>query len=81
MHMINLRDKPKPMEIQKYNLQQPKIASLLTWIESGEIAIPENQRPFVWDSTKVSNLLDSIYMNVFDMTSEDYKISLTREGF
>ena len=61
MHMINLRDKPNPMEIQKYNLQQPKIASLLTWIESGEIAIPEIQRPFVWDSTKVRNLLDSIY--------------------
>ena len=59
--MINLGDKPNPMEIQKYNLQQPKIASLLTWIESGEIAIPEIQRPFVWDSTKVRNLLDSIY--------------------
>lgn len=49
------------MESQKYNLQQPQIATLLTWIESGEIAIPEIQRPFVWDSTKVRNLLDSIY--------------------
>jgi hypothetical protein len=34
---------------------------LLTWVKSGEIAIPEIQRPFVWDSTKVRNLLDSLY--------------------
>lgn len=49
------------MEIQKYNLQQPQIATLLSWIDSGEIAIPEIQRPFVWDASKVRNLLDSIY--------------------
>ncbi|NVJ63026.1 MAG: DUF262 domain-containing protein [Flavobacteriaceae bacterium] len=49
------------MEMQKYNLQQPQIGTLLAWIDSGEIAIPEIQRPFVWDSTKVRNLLDSIY--------------------
>jgi transposase len=29
--------------------------------ESGEIAIPEIQRPFVWEATKVRNLLDSLY--------------------
>jgi hypothetical protein len=29
--------------------------------KSGEIAIPEIQRPFVWDATKVRNLLDSLY--------------------
>lgn len=49
------------METQKYNLQQPQIGILLAWIDSGEVAIPEIQRPFVWDSTKVRNLLDSIY--------------------
>lgn len=49
------------MEIQKYNLQQPPIGNLLAWIDAKEIAIPEIQRPFVWDSTKVRNLLDSIY--------------------
>ena len=49
------------METQKYNLQQPQVGTLLAWIDSGEIAIPEIQRPFVWDSTKVRNLLDSIY--------------------
>ncbi len=30
-------------------------------MQSGEIAIPEIQRPFVWDATKVRNLLDSLY--------------------
>lgn len=40
---FNLRNKPNPMEIQKYNLQQPKVVSLLTWIESGEISKPEIQ--------------------------------------
>ncbi|MDE0529031.1 MAG: DUF262 domain-containing protein [Truepera sp.] len=30
-------------------------------VQSGQIAIPEIQRPFVWDSTKVWNLLDSLY--------------------
>ncbi|MDD3813610.1 MAG: DUF262 domain-containing protein [Desulfocapsaceae bacterium] len=30
------------------------------WVKSGEIAIPEIQRPFVWDANKVSDLLDSL---------------------
>jgi hypothetical protein len=30
-------------------------------VKSGEIAIPEIQRPFVWDATKVRNLLDSLF--------------------
>jgi hypothetical protein len=30
-------------------------------VKSREIAIPEIQRPFVWDATKVRNLLDSLY--------------------
>jgi hypothetical protein len=34
---------------------------LLIWVKSGEIAIPEIQRPFVWEPTKVRNLLDSLY--------------------
>ncbi len=34
---------------------------MLTWVKSGEIAIPEIQRPFVWEATKVRNLLDSLY--------------------
>ena len=33
----------------------------MAWVKSGEIAIPEIQRPFVWEPTKVRNLLDSLY--------------------
>jgi uncharacterized protein with ParB-like and HNH nuclease domain len=35
---------------------------LLTWVKSREIAIPEFQRLFVWEATKVRNLLDSLYL-------------------
>ena len=37
------------------------LETLITWVKSREIAIPEIQRPFVWDATKVRNLLDSLY--------------------
>lgn len=46
---------------QRYSVQQPPISILFSWIQSGEIAIPEIQRPFVWDATKVRNLLDSLF--------------------
>lgn len=46
---------------QRYSVSQPPIETLLTWIKSGEIAIPEIQRPFVWSAVKVRNLLDSLY--------------------
>ncbi|TCS78370.1 GmrSD restriction endonuclease domain-containing protein [Tepidibacillus fermentans] len=49
------------MTIQQYSVNQHPIQTLLTWIESGEIAIPEIQRPFVWNATKVRDLLDSLY--------------------
>lgn len=49
------------MPTQRYSVTQPPIETLFTWIKSGEIAIPEIQRPFVWDATKVRNLLDSLY--------------------
>src|SRR3954470_22984365 len=46
--------------MQKYSVNQHLIETLLAWINSGEIAIPEIQRPFVWDASKVRNLLDSL---------------------
>lgn len=45
----------------KYSVQQQPIETLLTWIKSGEIAIPEIQRPFVWKAAKVRDLIDSLY--------------------
>jgi len=49
------------MPTQRYNVQQPPISSILSWIEDGDIAIPEIQRPFVWNATKVRNFLDSLF--------------------
>lgn len=47
--------------MQKYSVNQHLIETILTWVKSGEIAIPEIQRPFVWDSSKVRDLMDSLY--------------------
>ena len=47
--------------MQKYAVNQQLIETLLVWVNSGEIAIPEIQRPFVWDSSKVRDLMDSLY--------------------
>jgi hypothetical protein len=49
------------MQTQKYSVNQHLIETILAWVKSGEIAIPEIQRPFVWDSSKVRDLLDSLY--------------------
>ena len=49
------------MTTQRYSVTPHPIQTLLSWVQSGEIAIPEIQRPFVWEATKVRNLLDSLY--------------------
>ena len=49
------------MSSQKYSVNQPLIETLISWVKSGEIAIPEIQRPFVWSSKKVRDLMDSLY--------------------
>jgi len=49
------------MSTQRYSVTPHPIETLLTWVKSSEIAIPEIQRPFVWEATKVRNLLDSLY--------------------
>ena len=49
------------MSTQRYSVTPHPIETLLIWVKSGEIAIPEIQRPFVWEATKVRNLLDSLY--------------------
>src|SRR4029453_14643122 len=49
------------MSTQRYSVTPHPVETLLTWVKSGEIAIPEIQRPFMWEATKVRNLLDSLY--------------------
>ncbi len=47
--------------MQKYSVNQHLTEIILSWVKSGEIAIPEIQRPFVWEATRVRDLLDSLY--------------------
>lgn len=49
------------MNLQRYSVNQHLIETILAWVNSGEIAIPEIQRPFVWDASKVRDLMDSLY--------------------
>ncbi len=44
----------------KYSVNQRTIHNLLAFIEGGTIAIPEIQRPFVWDKAQVRDFLDSL---------------------
>ncbi len=49
------------MTLQRYSVNQHTIQTLLTWIQAREIAIPEIQRPFVWNAAKVRDFIDSLY--------------------
>lgn len=49
------------MKSQKYAVNQYLIESILSKVREQEIAIPEIQRPFVWDTSQVRDLLDSLY--------------------
>lgn len=44
-----------------YSVTTYSVQSILGLIDHGDIAIPEIQRPFVWDSSKVRDLVDSLY--------------------
>jgi len=46
---------------EKYNASNVSIEQILNFIKSGEIAIPEIQRPFVWKPKQVRDLIDSLY--------------------
>ncbi len=46
---------------EKYNASNIAIEQILNFIKSGEIAIPEIQRPFVWKPRQVRDLIDSLY--------------------
>lgn len=47
--------------MEKYSINNVKINILLSYIETGAIAIPEIQRPFVWSKAQVRDLMDSLY--------------------
>lgn len=45
----------------KYSVHQQSVEELLANVKGNKIAIPELQRPFVWTSVKVRDLMDSLY--------------------
>lgn len=47
--------------VRKYSVDNVKVEDLLAWINQGRVGLPEMQRPFVWSSTKVRDLIDSLY--------------------
>lgn len=47
---------------EKYSVQQQTLEQVIGFIKSGQIAIPEIQRPFVWKPVQVRDLIDSLYM-------------------
>lgn len=49
--------------MSNYNVNNSTVESIISWIKNKMIAIPEIQRPFVWDATKVRDLMDSLYKN------------------
>ncbi len=49
------------MPSQHYSMSPYPVETILTWVKSGDIAIPEIQRPFVWSPAQVRALIDSLY--------------------
>ncbi|RKU22249.1 hypothetical protein C6499_20110 [Candidatus Poribacteria bacterium] len=49
------------MSNSRYSLHQYSVDTLLNWIRTEEIVIPEIQRPFVWSANKVRDFIDSLY--------------------
>ena len=65
--------------MSKYSVQNETIQNLITYIENKELLIPEIQRPFVWKSTKVRDLIDSLYRGypigyIITWKNEDAKV-------
>ena len=45
----------------QFVVNSTSVENIISSIKEGEIAIPEIQRPFVWDASKVRDLMDSLY--------------------
>ena len=45
----------------QFVVNSTSVENIISSIKEGEIAIPEIQRPFVWDGAQVRDLMDSLY--------------------
>lgn len=46
---------------QKYEIEKHSVNTILSWIKTKDVVIPEIQRQFVWKATQVRDLIDSLY--------------------
>jgi hypothetical protein len=46
---------------QLFKETSPSVSGLLHELDSGDLGLPDIQRPFVWNATKVRDLIDSMY--------------------
>ena len=49
------------MTTQRFSHTQYPINALVEQIDSGELSLPDLQRPFVWKRSRVRDLFDSLY--------------------
>lgn len=47
--------------VKNYHVDNVTIEEILGWIKQEKIGLPEMQRPFVWSTAKVRDLIDSLY--------------------
>lgn len=49
------------MSNQKYEIEKHTVDTILSWIKTKDVVIPEIQRPFVWSAVQVRDLIDPLY--------------------
>ena len=56
----NSKDGTRRKIMAQFDVNSTSVENIISSIKAGEIAIPEIQRPFVWDGSKVRDLMDSL---------------------
>src|SRR6478672_145430 len=56
-----LVETPVKMTTQRFSHTQYPINALVEQIDSGELSLPDLQRPFVWSRSRIRDLFDSLY--------------------
>ncbi|EIE40295.1 DUF262 domain-containing protein [Mycoplasmopsis canis] len=51
----------KNNEYSKYEIKTKKVSNIISWEDDKSISVPEIQRPFVWKTSQVRDLIESLY--------------------
>ena len=49
------------MRTQRFSHTQYPVDALVAQIDTGELSLPDLQRPFAWERARVRDLFDSLY--------------------